>query len=491
MLLSLFALAARAAQPYTLAEAMDTASERAVGVQGAALDVRSAEAGVQALDAATDTQLRAQAGYTSDTREGAGQFGKFFAETGGWSTSVGADRAFWTGTSLGFDMSSTQTKFLYRLADAGVEFTDAPQVQSRLAVRLTQQLLEGAGRRWNLAQRDAASRGRDAAELDRRAQAGRARADAARAFRAVHLAREGVTVADETLAASRASAAVVAALVAEGRAAPVEATRAELALGQAEQARAQAVATWEDAALALARLLGEPTPERTRDIRWGETCAVPERGLLDALGAPDVLARLQDANPELGAARRRVEAARRRVDGARRSLLPSVAANASAGLNGFEPSVGASLGELAGGSLPEWAFGATVQVPLGNRADRSALERAEVDLARAELAEAELVRALAQGHASNLRAWELGARSMGVARANEALAAQALSVEEARLAEGRGLVRDVTEARRAQAQARVDRVRSAVACADATSELLRLFDVPEREDADLRALVRP
>jgi len=491
MLLPLLALRALASDPYTLAEAMDAASLRASGVQGAALDERGAAAGIDALDAATDTQLRAQAGYTSDTREGAGQFGKFFAETGGWSTSAGADRAFWTGTSIGVDVSSTQTKFLYRLADAGVEFTDAPQVQSRLAVRLTQQLLEGAGRATNLAGRDAAVRARDAASLERRAQAARARVDAARAFRAVHVAREGVALAEQALDAAGTGATVVEALVGEGRLAPVEGTRARLARVQAEQALAQAVVAWEDAALALARALGESTSARTREVRWTGTCDAPADDLIEVLASPGALERLQDANADLGVARLRVDAARRRVEGARRAILPSLTANASAGLNGFEPSVGASLGELAGGSLPEWAVGATVQVPLGNRADRAALEQAEVDLARAELARAELARGVVQAHLANLRAWELGARAAQVGAAAEALAAEALTVEEARLAEGRGLVRDVTDARRARAQARLDRVRGAASCADAKIELLRAFDAPLRDDADPRELVGP
>ncbi len=449
------------------ADAMRRAAEAAGSVIGAAADEDAARASVLASEAPFGAQVRADAGFTSNTNEGAGQFGRFFSETGGWRSSAGLDQVFATGTTVGLDLSSTQTRFLYRLADVDQEFTDDPQYQSSLALRVRQELLQGAGRAWNLQQVRAARAGVDAAELARRAAVAQAMRDAARAFRAAWLAQVGVDVAKDARDAALHGAEVVRALVETGRLAPVEGTRAELARVQAEQAVAQAGSALEDAKDALLRVTGA-REDAVGVLRWAGTCPTA------ALVEPVVLEAVYASNPELDAARVRRDAARDALAGARRALLPRVTANGGVGVSGFEPSLGASVAELAGGTLRDWNVGAAVALPLGNKADRAAVERAEADLVRAEQAVVDLEDALRAATRGELRARSLAAGDLAAGDVNVRLAEEALAVEEARLAEGRGLVRDVTEARRVVAQARLDRERARVACADAWTELERM-----------------
>ncbi len=412
-------------------------------------DLASADADLDTARAPFDPAATLGGGYTASTDEGASQFGRFFAETSGWRSSLGLAQTFTTGTTLNVDLAADQSRFLYRLAEGDLEVTDEPQYRSRLALQVSQALLEGASRRYNRRALRAAQRGRTTATAQALLDEDRACLAAARAYREARRRQKLEEIAREALAVANEQARVVTELVGAGRLAAVESTRARGTVLQAELALLDAGNARADALDALLVAMGDPpgTPVLLADS-VGEVRAVALELTPEA-----VTAAIDAQNVELALARNAEAVAAGAVQDARHGLLPTLAATGGLGVAGYEPSLDGALSELAGGQLRDWNAGLTLSLPLGNRADRAALARAEAQLARARAAREELERGLGQQAASQLRLLASATRRLDLTAANERLARETLAAETARLAEGRALPRDVAAAAQALTQA--------------------------------------
>jgi outer membrane protein TolC len=143
-------------------------------------------------------------------------------------------------------------------------------------------------------------------------------------------------------------------------------------------------------------------------------------------------------------------------------------------VRGYEPSLGGSVGELVGGQLADWSLGGNLSVPLANRADRAALASAEAEAERARISVRQLEDGLSTQARAQIRALATAARDVELADLNVRLAESTLAAESARLAEGRALQRDVTDALRQLDTARAEAERARTAWAVALVELDRL-----------------
>ncbi len=452
----------------TYEEALEVAANHNPTMRGAQADVNAADGAVLAARAPFEPKLTAGTSYFSSTSEGTAEFGNFFADTSGWRTSAGITQALPTGTAVGVDFSSSQNKFFYRLQDSGLEFTGDPQYQSSLVFTVSQALLEGHRFAWNLQGVRAAKGARSAAEASRQSTRQDALANTATAYWNVRTQKALVAIAEQTLSISDEQHRVVMALVEGGRLAPVESTRAEAAKVQAERALIDAQSAHAAAQDALLLLMGE-APGQVVDV-----VSVPEEPAPVALDADAVVDRVLQGNPQLLAARVMLDTRRTALVGARHGLLPALAANASYGLRGYESDLSGSFDELGRGDLPEWSIGATLTMPLYNRADRGALGQAQAEAASAEIDVVTLEGSLAQQARAQVRTLEAASRYIDLAALNVRLAEETLAAEQARLGEGRALQKDVITAIKELDAARVEWERSRAAWQDALVALRRL-----------------
>lgn len=464
-------LSAAVAAPLELTyeQALALAGERAPGVRGADADLAAAEGGLLAARAPFEPTVTAGTSYFSSTSEGTGQLGNFYADTSGWSASLGLSQTLATGTTVGVKLESSQNEFLYRLVDTALDpFTGDPQYSSSLAFTLSQNLLEGHRLAWNLQGLRDAEGTRSAAEASRRAARQEALARTATAYWSVRTQAALVAIAEQTLTISEEQARVVDALVEGGRLAPVEATRARAAAVQAERSVIDARSANAAAQDALAILLGE-VPGREIVV-----VSTPEPPAAVALDADAVVARVLAGNPQLAAARLTRETRKTAVVAAKHGLLPSLAATGAYALRGYETDLAGSFAELGRAELPEWSVGAQLTMPLLNRSDRGALAQAQARATRAELDVTSLEATLAQEARAQVRTLEAAARDVALAELNVKLAEETLAAERARLEEGRALQKDVVTAIKDLDAARVEVERAKAAWQDALVALRRL-----------------
>jgi cobalt-zinc-cadmium efflux system outer membrane protein len=446
---------------------LQRAAERAVGAQTAAADVDSAEGVLLAARAAFEPQLSLGGSYFSSANEGQFQFGEYTSNTTGLNASAGMAGFAATGTSWSLDFDVNQSDTSFKVKDLDQEFGD-PAWQSKLALSVSQALLEGHRMTWNLrAVRSAASE-LSAAELAKDAARQQAMADAATAYWTLHYQRRLVEIGAASLEASTEQARVVRALVEAGKLAPVEGTRTDAALAQAERALLEARAAAALADDALQSLLGLPLAE---EVELGSVPPLPPDAAVDAEGVVDVV---REGNRELRIARNAVEAAELAAKDARLALLPELGASGSIALRGYEADFSGALSEMAAAKLPEWSAGLSLSLPLLNRADRGAAGMAEAALARARLQLSALEASTEQSARAQVRTLDAARRNVELAELNVRLAGETLSAETARLTEGRSLQKDVIAARRELDQARADAEKARTDWVIARVELERL-----------------
>jgi outer membrane protein TolC len=160
----------------------------------------------------------------------------------------------------------------------------------------------------------------------------------------------------------------------------------------------------------------------------------------------------------------------------RHGRLPMLDAFATAGrTTGNQPTpLDAATGLFGEAAQPSLLVGATLTVPLGNRAAAGAAEAAAYDLSSAENAVVELEQRIAAEVAYQVALLEGAHERVEAADAGVRLASETLDATETLLAAGRAVTKDVLEARTALQRARVEAVRARTDWRIAYTELLRL-----------------
>lgn len=462
-------LAAHAEPPVALSydDALARAAERAPGVATARADHASAVGALLAARAPFEPTLSLGGSYFASTDEGQAQFGRYTSDTTGFSANVGLTQAFATGTTVGLQLDADQSDSTFRIEEFDAEFGE-PAWGSKLSLSLAQTLLQGHRLAYNLRGVHTATDAVSSAELGLQVARQDAVAEAASRYWALHTARRLVEIARQSRDATAEQARITRALVTAGKLAQVEGTRIDAALAQAERALldadSAAAAAEDQLAVTLGVSLDAPLELTSRPPPPVE---VPrdDGAILDAV---------RRANPSLRLARQAVEARERDLADARHALLPQLDANAAAALRGYDPSFSGSMDEVVGADLPQWSVGATLTLPLLNRADRGAVAQADAALARARAALVEAEATVDTAARAQLRTLESALQTVTLSDLNVRLAEETLAAERARLGEGRSLQRDLITAQKDLDQARADAEKARTDWLVALVELERL-----------------
>ncbi len=437
-------------------------------------------ASVAAADAAAGTLLRANGLfdpifgahgiYTSAENSG---FLNGFPYSGTSATSdfgvdLSAQTPVGTTLSLAAGLDRLSTNFTTDLG-IGVTQTTTASWDAALNVYATQPLLRGVGLAATLEGIRVDKKRFDSAVLAARATTSTAQMLAATAYWEWVYAVAQAQIADEAAALATETARMADVWAVAGRVSTADHARFSTA---AAQSKADAI---------VARAAVGPAADAVL-VHIGGT---PGEEVLPATPAPDVVPTPIDplvvrdavlaANPDLAQAEANVDVARFALTAARVNVLPQLDAVVGGGIGSLSPSAGLALRGLTGpAAFPYVTAGGVFSVPLGNRAGRGDRAAAAASVAGAE-ADRDAVRVSVAAEAMAASADLLAAAERAVlADSAASWTAETLSAEEALLVAGRGLPRDVLDARAAYARARADAVRARIDHAIALAKLRAL-----------------
>jgi outer membrane protein TolC len=469
------------AAPLAYDEALATALEANPGLGQANADLSAAEARVLGSRGIYDPMLNLSAGRNWELSQGFTQIPvgtevflvPFDTSDVRWNWSAGVSQTLSTGTSWNVDWTNfagtTLTKYQIDGFDP-VEQSNASG-STRLNTSVTQQLLEGHQRAYNMQAERAAISARDQAEAGLLQQRQELLKNVALAYWELFYAQQALQTADNAVTVAQEEVRIVQAQLDAGNVAPVDLTRVQAALAQSQltliQAENSALAASDALAVLLALPVGQPLEPSTPPGGVPMDVSLDlDKSVADAL----------DGNPGLMAQRTAVENARADVAVGRHALLPSLSVTASAGLSGFDPQDGYNSAVDAFTTLdfPTVYVGGNFSAPLGNRSAKADLDAREAALTRAELTLQASEQATAQAVAVSVRSIETSRRTLELAELNLRLAEETLAAEKARQEAGRAIQKDLLEAQRARDAAEVELSRSMVDYRKALVELMAL-----------------
>ena len=266
MLLLLLSLTAFA-EDLSYADALQQALDRNASVLGGQLSADGARGALLASRGTFDPELSGWLGYSANRSEATREFGDVLSSFNSLSADAEISQYLQTGTSLTLGLTTSQSRFRYELRDTGlVVESDEPQWSTDLSLGLTQNLLEGFSRRYNLQGVRAAEQAVETASLSVLATRQQVLADTASAYWGLVLAQRLVTIAEQGLAVAEEERRIVLARVEAGSLAPIERTRVEAAVVQARSSLLEAQSAAAAAAEGLQVLLGDSPDGEVRAI---------------------------------------------------------------------------------------------------------------------------------------------------------------------------------------------------------------------------------
>jgi outer membrane protein TolC len=468
---------ARAQEPVSLTDVLQAALSGNAALVEAGFDRDQAAGALLAARGQFDPMYLVQLGATR-SKTVTFDFATLKNEQGnGWFFDQQLTGDLGTGTSWALDLALARD---YRDTVTGSGPTAVEEVRdsyaSGLTGSVTQQLLRGFRYSYNVQHVTLARADLDLAELtvEKQRQAALFAAQEAYwgwlyAYQSEQIAQDAVSVAQEALRVGQVQ-------LERGQLANVEVTRLEAALVQAQQDELDARNASEQAANALLVAIGrDPGTDVLPSTLAGE---VPALDIDPAQAVQVALAQ----NLDLALARKALERAELDSSNARHALLPelSLTASASTGATRCRDSSCASgdaLEAVAGlfaGEQPEVQLSGQFDVPIGNRAARGDRDSAAAVVERRKMELADLERAVSAEVEDQVRTLASAGQRVSLADANLRLAQDTLAGEEALMAVGRTIQKNVLEARNAVAQARVDLSRAHTDFELAQARLLQL-----------------
>lgn len=445
--------------------ALEQAVSRNPTIATAGVAVERADGALLVSQAVFDPQLTADASGSSTITQSPQLRGVNIDDrNSSWSTAV--TKFFPTGTTGTVAWTSRQSTTLYSAeSDAALEqlrefglINEDIRYQTSLVATLRQSLLDGFRLSSNLQGVRTATRARDQAEASRLSTRQEVLAQTAKAYWELWYQRRRVAISEAGLEVALEEQRIVSLKVSQGTLAPVEQARVDAAVVQAESALLAAQTGARTAADLLLVLMGE-APGTSLTLT---TDPITPRDL--AISTDEVVAAALANNPDLQTLRLASDNAELDVIDARHQRLPQLDVTGTYGLIGLDqaPESDSSVGtasaarNLIDGDARTWSVGADFSVPLGNRADRGALDQAKADLRRARLDLEQRERTLAQEVRSQVDALGTAWKQVELAEANLRLAEATLSAERALAEAGRSVQKNVLEAIRNVDQAALD-----------------------------------
>jgi outer membrane protein TolC len=381
-----------------------------------------------------------------------------FQRTDKQTYSLGANRLYPTGTTVGVDLGTTRTG------------GDPESDTTRLGVSLTQALLQGRGADANLAVLRQARLDTAISTFELRgytadfvAQVEQACWDYLLAGRRIEIVERSLRLAQEQLDEVRERIAV-------GRVAEIEAAAAEAEAAARREALINARSTLATARLRLLRLINPPGPGALGwELQITDLPALPPADDATIEAHVTLAGRLR---PDLAQARLQLERGELEVVSTRNGLLPKLDLFVTLGKTGYASSFGSSFD--AGTEGYDVQAGLTLRFPWENRAARAAGERARLsrDQATAALENlAQLAEVDVRGALIEIRRLREQAAATAV---NLHLQEEKLRAETEKFRVGKSTAFLVAQAQRDLLQAETDSVSAVAECLKAVVELYRL-----------------
>ncbi|MGB2613659.1 MAG: TolC family protein [Phycisphaerae bacterium] len=375
-----------------------------------------------------------------------------------WDFQTGARTLLPTGANVTLAQGWT-------LLESNSTFYDPnPRYETDIALVVEQPLLRGAGMELTkgpivLARLDEA---RSLADFKR--QVMDALLEVERTYWELAVAQASVEALRESLQAARENLRIVRLRFQEGKDNRVIVSLASSAVTSRETdlivARLQRATTSDR----LKRLLNDPQ----LPLEHPTLLAAEEQPLADAI--PTTRALFQRAmlaamkhRPEIRQADARLEQMGLLERVARNERLPRVDLEASYGLQGLDAKTWRAMKEQFGTNLFDWTVGVEIEVPIGNRARTAAYERAKLERAQALLAREDIRQQLLLEVSEAVRNLAAAEEAIAATRAAREAAEQTLRDQQANVGAGAALQKDLLDAQRDLADAKVREIQARAA----------------------------
>lgn len=458
------------AEPLSYEQAVSAVLSQNPTLVRSELDVDRAEASLMAAWGGFDPNFSASGSWRKSTQKGFFQGFPYASNSSSWSAAAGLTGFAPSGTSYSLTTGLDRNYSRY-VTDFGVGENESIQdaYTSDVAVSVSQQLLRGFRLSDNLRYVRTAERTRDATTLLAEQQRQSIIYEAAAAYWAWAYATKAAEIAKDAEATAVEAERVGALRRKAGDLAPLELTRLEAAVVTAKTSRVEAERSAASSERALLLLMGEDSG----------TSHEPSSNLHD-IAPMDVdtaifVERALRSNPEVAIARQQFDSAKLDATYARHDVLPSLTANASAGIGAQDETAGQAIAGLTSDSaFPFVSLGGELSVPIGNRAARGQRDAAEASVHAAESRVQEAERTVRSQVADAVDALRAAWQRVELADSNLRLADQTVTAEEAIAKAGDSVLKDVLEARTGLAQARAEAERARADYRLAEVALLRL-----------------
>ena len=166
--------------------------------------------------------------------------------------------------------------------------------------------------------------------------------------------------------------------------------------------------------------------------------------------------------PEMEQAEARLSQAGVRQRVAQNDRLPQLDMTGSYGLNGLEPDVGQAIDEQYRTEFYDWAVGLEFSVPIGNRARNAAYERRQLERDRTTQEREDVRQTVLLEVREAVRNLAAAAEAILATRSAREAAEQSLHDQQANVSAGAALVKDLLDAQRDLADAKVREIQTLV-----------------------------
>jgi len=295
--------------------------------------------------------------------------GSSFSSTGGLGDQLQIEKQWQTGTRarLGYSTNYNNSQ------SAGQFLVVNPAWNSRINLGVEQSLWNGFGKRQNQMGLRMAQWEFDGSIQDFRTEVNRILFDVATVYWQYDLERSQQSSLEETVAQAEMIWRREQKRLDTGMASAVEVFQSQENLESLQADLTQARQRCDAAARALRQRLGI-SPHDTRELIVGD--APSQRPFTANLQAG--LESALQSRPELMAQRIRVRQSQLELERAKDGLLPNVVASANYALTGLGNGMMGSFDQLASVGYGNWGLGVSYRLPVGRRAERSMVQRAEI-----------------------------------------------------------------------------------------------------------------
>ncbi|HUU92945.1 MAG TPA: TolC family protein [Phycisphaerae bacterium] len=367
-----------------------------------------------------------------------------------WDFETGVETLLPTGATVGL------TQDWSYLNSNSAFFMPNPRYTSGLGLTVRQPLLRGAGSQVTTSPIVLARLDHTISVADFKAQVMNALLDVERAYWDLVVEQTRVQALGEALAAARENQRIARRRFEEGKA-------RRLILSLADSA-----ATNREADLVAARLVLTRTSDRLKRLINDPALSLDDPVVLEASERPltkpipvgremlqaSMLAAMR-SRPEMQQADAALEQAGILERVARNERLPQLDLAAGYRLTGLEPDVDHAVDEQFETRFFDWTVGLELRVPIGNRARTAAHERTRLEQAQALVAREDTRQQILLEVSDAVRNLAAAEESILATRAAREAAQQTLKDQQANVAAGAALVKDLLEAQRDLADATV------------------------------------